>query len=377
MTKYNESGRGRRVGWSATVVVGLIAAVLSLSAGPVAADGSRVVVNEGGSIQAAIDEADPGTTIVVRGDHQENVWVNKPGIRLIGRGATLRPEAGPAPSPCFPFPDVPTPLICVTPTSDGPPAPADYLDGVVIQGFTLEGSLGDGIAARFTTDLTVGRNTVTDSACHGIVVLFNRGFHIAHNTLEGNGCNGLEVGAAELGVVRRNTVTDNTFNGIGFGEVSHATIRRNVVDRNCIGIVVADTNDDGFGIRAEPYPGTNVRIVNNQANDNTKSCPFGPATIGQTGIAAGGITDVLIRGNTANGNGGDEESLTLGGIMVADFPNLDGTVTVGSNARVIRNTATGNTGVAGPADLVLVAEDITTVRRNTCDASIPDPSWCD
>ncbi len=376
MTTKKTNLRSWRAVWTLTSAIILLAAGLALFSGPAAAEGDRVVVEEGESIQGAIDAADPGTTIVVRGDHEENIWINKSGIRLIGRGATLTPEADPAPSPCDPAPGSPAPLICVTPASDGPPAPANYLDGVVISGFQLDDSVGHGVAAVFTSNLEISRNAVSNSACHGILVIFNHGFRIERNSLQNNGCNGVEVGAADLGIVRRNIATDNTFNGIGFGEVSHATIRRNVTDRNCIGIVVADTNDDGFGVRAEPYPGRNIRIVNNQANDNTRSCPFGPATIGQTGIAAGGITDVVIRGNTATGNGGDAESLTSGGVMVADFPNLDGTVTVGSNARVIRNTASGNYTARGPADLVLVADDITAVRRNTCGFGVPDPAWC-
>ena len=44
----------------------------------------RVVVHEKQSIQKAIDRARPGTKIVVKGHHEENVWIHKNRIELVG-----------------------------------------------------------------------------------------------------------------------------------------------------------------------------------------------------------------------------------------------------------------------------------------------------
>ena len=60
---------------------------------------AAVVVHPGQSIQAAVDAAAPGTTIIVqRGTYAENVEITTDGIKLLGNGATLVPPANPAPN---------------------------------------------------------------------------------------------------------------------------------------------------------------------------------------------------------------------------------------------------------------------------------------
>src|SRR5687768_11411432 len=59
------------------------------------------VVGPGESIQKAINAADPGDTIVVRGVHREDVIITKNGIKLRGEDAVIEVPARPkADSPC-------------------------------------------------------------------------------------------------------------------------------------------------------------------------------------------------------------------------------------------------------------------------------------
>ena len=79
----------------------LVASGLALAAGvgPAAADSS--VVGPGESIQKAINAADPGDTIVVRGVHKEDVVIRKNGIKLRGDDAVIEaPTRAKADSPC-------------------------------------------------------------------------------------------------------------------------------------------------------------------------------------------------------------------------------------------------------------------------------------
>ena len=80
----------------ATMALTLLVAsgvVLAATIGSAGADNS--VVGPGESIQKAINAADPGDTIVVRGVHREDVLIRKNGIKLRGEDAVI--EAPPRP----------------------------------------------------------------------------------------------------------------------------------------------------------------------------------------------------------------------------------------------------------------------------------------
>jgi hypothetical protein len=78
----------------------LVASGLALAGvGSAAAESS--VVGPGESIQKAINAADPGDTIVVRGVHREDVVISKDGIKLRGDDAVIEaPTRAKADSPC-------------------------------------------------------------------------------------------------------------------------------------------------------------------------------------------------------------------------------------------------------------------------------------
>ena len=78
----------------------LVASGLALAAGVGTASADSSVVGPGESIQKAINAADPGDTIVVRGVHKEDVVIRKDGIKLRGDdSAVIKPPAK-ADSPC-------------------------------------------------------------------------------------------------------------------------------------------------------------------------------------------------------------------------------------------------------------------------------------
>ena len=64
----------------------LVASGVVLTAGIGSAGAQSSVVGPGESIQKAINAADPGDTIVVRGVHREDVVIRKNGIKLRGEG---------------------------------------------------------------------------------------------------------------------------------------------------------------------------------------------------------------------------------------------------------------------------------------------------
>ena len=92
--------RHRRALFAAAVLAGSVIAMPSTTD----AHGrwrNTVTVKEGDSIQAAIDAASGPTRIIVRGHHDENVWIDRSGIQLIGRGgASMALPDDPTPNPC-------------------------------------------------------------------------------------------------------------------------------------------------------------------------------------------------------------------------------------------------------------------------------------
>jgi nitrous oxidase accessory protein NosD len=79
----------------------LVASGVALAAAIGSTGAQSSVVGPGESIQKAINAADPGDTIVVRGVHREDVIIRKNGIKLRGDDALIKVPAGAkADSPC-------------------------------------------------------------------------------------------------------------------------------------------------------------------------------------------------------------------------------------------------------------------------------------
>ena len=138
----------------------------------------------------------PGTTIKVRGDHAEQVWIDKDGIELIGKSALSMPDEPDFEGPCGPT------LICVispTVNFEDPFDPANSLHDVTISGFTASNPFFDTIGAYWVDGLTIERNTVTSSDCSAIFTLFVADFHIERNDVSASvNCSTIDVAAGRL-----------------------------------------------------------------------------------------------------------------------------------------------------------------------------------
>src|SRR5918996_4538193 len=117
----------------------LVASGLALAAGVGSAGAQSSVVGPGESIQKAINAADPGDTIVVRGVHKEDVIIRKNGIKLRGDDAVIEaPATAKADSPCSKA-SGPT-AICVL--GDFNPETGEVnkrVSDVSVSGFTIRG----------------------------------------------------------------------------------------------------------------------------------------------------------------------------------------------------------------------------------------------
>lgn len=346
-----------------------------VSANPASAAGARVV-QEGESIQDAIDRASPGTEIRIRGHHDENVWINKSGISLKGlAGASISVPENPTPNPCAPAEFAP--VVCVIPAAaaDSFPKPFQYLRDVSVSNLTLSSPNGDAVASIFTNRIQIRNNVMPSPGCNGAFVLFATGFRVSGNEVTGSQfCDGIQVAASSNGAISGNTSNGSLFAGISVPDSSHFSVWGNSTSDNCIGIVVFDAEDP------EGRPASDVSITRNVANANNHVCfPFGPdIPVGVTGILAAGVDGVVIKNNTANNNVTSEFTITAGGISVLDSPASDGsTLSTTEDALISRNTIFGNSSAAGPLDLNIGSiGPLKAVKKNHCDVAFPDASWC-
>lgn len=372
-------------------VAAAVMAMVGTIAVPTAVDAhgrwrKTVTVQEGESIQAAIDDARRGTRIIVKGHHVENVWIAKDGIQLIGRGgASMELPADPTPNPCQgqnpETGETFDAVVCVFPEpGEFPAADEDRLRNVTVKNLSVTGSTSDAIAALFVDGLQIRGNTVTDPGCDAIFALGVSDFDLSNNEASGSqNCGGIRAVGSSDGRIRDNVSTDHAFAGLEAADSTNVEIKRNTVTGNCIGIVTQDT-EDPFGI-----PNTDITVTRNTVNGNNTICyPFDPpgsftTPVGAAGILVGGGSDIVVKNNTANDNVSDEFSITASGIFVTDLPGADPTgppVYIPENVTIQGNTATGNSSAAGPVDLFMPTTGTVAVKNNECGTSVPDPGWC-
>jgi parallel beta-helix repeat protein len=239
----------------------LVASGVALSAGVGSAGAQSSVVGPGESIQKAINAADPGDTIVVRGVHKEDVVLRKDGIKLRGDDAVIEaPARAKADSPCSKVfgPEAICVLGDVKLKTEPPKLEGQRVRDVSISGFTIRGFKGEGtimidvLGARNVTvegnhvvgnygdgigisaeglNNTIENNDLTDNKGEGISVQGQRNATVAHNTLTGN-TDGIFADKSTGTKILSNDITDSTLVGTAIGNSTGTKILSNDISRS-------------------------------------------------------------------------------------------------------------------------------------------------
>jgi nitrous oxidase accessory protein NosD len=201
--------------------------------GSVAAQSS--VVGPGESIQKAINAADPGDTIVVRGVHHEDVVIRKNGIKLRGDDAVIEaPAKAKADSPCSKAfgPEA----ICVlgdvnlkNGKLEGQRVSDVSVSGFTIRGFKIAGKVGesayviDVIGARNAT--VVGNRAIGNRAIGNVASGINDDSSInttvARNDVTGDPRGEVEGEGISIRTGRNTKILFTELRGIGILRSSH------------------------------------------------------------------------------------------------------------------------------------------------------------
>src|SRR5947209_6871370 len=252
----------------------LTAGLLGLVLVPAAAAKTRVV-RHGQSIQAAINAAHPGDTILVRpGTYRESLQISKDRITLRANGVTLRPPST-GNSLCDQMNGGTLTGICIVGTLSitsptAPPTVTRQVRNVHVTGITVRGFSSDGV-------FIFGSN---GAQLVGVKLLGNGGYGAFSNTstrttysrdlAQGNGDAGFYVGDSPN--ARATITNDRTLNNKGEGvlmrDASHGTVTNVVAKGNCAGLaVVADA----------PGPATHWTLRHNTVTKNNRACAGDPA----------------------------------------------------------------------------------------------------
>jgi hypothetical protein len=346
-----------------------LGAALTVASGASASASKTIVVGPGQSIQAAVNRANPGDTILVKaGVYHQSVQIRKDGITLRGSG-DFRGGTVLEPPKTFPKTFCNTSFgptgVCIVGkrvTKNGQvitPVTHDTVTALLVTGFPASGVFGYG-----TDNLTVTRVAALNDGEYGIARFESTDSVFANDTAIGNEEAGFYVGDSPLAhsVVRNSRASGNLF-GIFIRHARHVTVEGNHLHGNCQGVIVLD---DG-----QPGGAGNATIEHNSVNKNNKFCPpseDGPALQGG-GILLLGATRTLVAGNSVAGNTGKQ--INSGGIVVASAKQLTG----GSDPNfdtIARNTAYRD----HPADLIWDGTGTNvTFTGNHCTTSLP-PGLC-
>jgi hypothetical protein len=349
---------------------------IGLSAGTAAAgiaDGGprTIVVWPGQSIQAAVDRADRGDTVLVEpGVYHQSVEIRRDGITLRGSG------------------DFPGGTVLVPPrhfrrtlcnTQFGPtgvcilakrinrdtgavirPVHDDTVTGLLVARFPANGVFGYG-----TEGLRVTQVMAVNDGDYGISRFVSTRTVFADDIATGNDEAGFYVGDSPDAdtVVRDDQAFGNQF-GIFVRHAQEVMVRDNFVSGNCEGIMVLDDGQEGGA--------GHVTILHNRAFGNDKFCAKHgdtPVDLQGGGILLLGATHSLVADNNVFANSGAQ--INSGGIVVASAHSL----TDGSNPdfdTITRNFAFGN----HPADLIWDGTGVGVLfTANACGTSLA-PGLC-
>jgi parallel beta-helix repeat protein len=303
-----------------------------------------IVVHTGGSIQAAVDAAQPGMLIKIEpGTYSEAITVTKPGIKLIGltkngAGVIIKNPADKEDG------------ITVTDDGDG-----FSLQNVTVQGFEENGVVLDGV----------------DNFC------------ISHVTAINNGEYGIFPVHSSHGVIDHCIVSGHTDTGIYVGQSSDVNMQFNIAFKNVNGLEVENSsnvnviNNQSYnnvcGILIDLLPGkdiktsTGVYVGNNQVHNNNHINFGEPGSLESVvppglGILILGTDETTVENNTVTGNNFAGitvfSTLVIGALAglppeyFADIePNPDG-------ARIRKNVVQKNGAVPPPLPIPLPGVDL-------------------
>ena len=309
------------------LAIGIAAAAISAyAAEPAPAAGADEVVVTS-TIQAAVDAAQPGDTVVVPpGRYHESVTITKSGITIRGsRGAVLdasgfstgiRAASGPGGAVCPPL----------------------MLHDLAVEGLSIEGASFTGVFFRGVDGFAIRNGSYSGNRLYAIFPVCSRGGVISGNHVQGTNDGAIYVGSSDHVEVAQNHATDSTA-GILIENSTNIVVRENRTIGNTGGIVTFVLPGLAVPVTQDVVIERNVVMHNNRQNPIAPSLedPISLLPTG-TGILTIGADRVVVQDNRVVGN--DTGGI---GLIALPIPNPDPRVDPEPDGVEVRsNIALGN-----------------------------------
>jgi hypothetical protein len=289
--------------------------VLAVFASATAANAAVYRVNPGESIQAAIDGASPGDTILVEpgiyqeagtmaGNTEVGLHVSTDNLRLIGKVKKGRGEAGKV---RVVHSGTQKTGIYAGPAACGPEVQVgdcpDEVQGFYIRGFSVEDFPRNGIQTRFVNDFKIIRNESVRNLHNGIYPTISANGLVQNNVSYGSEDTAMWVAASSNVRVIGNELYDSVI-GLEVNVSLDIEVKHNDVHNNTVGIGLFHPNSAGN--RQLPVMGNWVVEHNDVYDNNTLN--FAPPGDFQAGLPHGvgilvlGVSDNVVAKNDVENN---------------------------------------------------------------------------
>lgn len=262
-------------------------------AAPVAV-GEVLIVENGESIQDAVNGATPGDTIrIMPGTYVETVYIDKDSIRLIG----VIEEGN-------------------WPTLEGEGRLNDAIlysgNNIVVENLKITHYKGNAIMGQAGNNFEIRNNLIVDTGIYGVFPQLGQ-----NGIIEGNIISGIEDAAIYVGMsdnihVAHNEVFDSVA-GIEIENSRHAIVENNYVHNNTGGVLAFITPGLPIKTTRDVIIRNNFIIDNNTANFGAPGSTVAGIPAG-TGILIMAADEVVIEDNIITGN-------KTAGILVVDHQN--------------------------------------------------------
>ena len=315
--------------FAAVAAVAMVVLGLAGTAGA-APKGNTIQVNAGGSIQAALDAANPGDTVsVAPGVYAENLVISKDRVSLVGHGTTLVPPAVPGIGVGILVADVDTS------SPDFPPPINHIVSGVSVTGFTMvgQGIWEVGVLVFGAANTSLSNDIARNNTDYGYFTNTSSGTSFTNDVASGGGEAGFYVGdSPDAGASLQGVESFGNGFGVFVRDAEGVRIIGLNSHDNCIGmLVLADA----------PGPAGNIDAHVSSFNHNTNACPEsddGTPPLSGIGVAIVGGNDVRLDGNSIQNNVPGGETAFTGGVVM--IPGDSGTLP--SNVSFHGNQMGGN-----------------------------------